>query len=114
MPYELRFRPEALADLEDIVRAIRRASGSIELARRYAARVLERCQHIATLPHAGRPRDDLAPGVRTVPFEQRLVIVYRAGVPDLVEITNIFHGRRDYAALYPRPAETVLPAAGST
>ena len=99
MAYELRFRPEALADLEDIARAIRRASGSQEVARRYLARIRERCRHIATLPLAGRPRDDLATGLRTVPFERRLVIVYRVTNPTGVEITNVFHGTRDYAAL---------------
>ena len=106
MPHDLRFRPEALTDLEEIVRAVRRASGSAELARRYAARILARCRHIATLPQAGRPRDDLAPGRRTVPFEQRLVIVYRIVEPDIVEITNLFSGKRDYAALYRQLGET--------
>ena len=100
MSDELRFRPEALADLEDIARAIRRASGSRDVARRYVSRILDRCRHIATLPRAGRARDDLAPGLRTVPFERCLVIVYRLPEPDVVEITNVFHGARDYAALY--------------
>lgn len=100
MPYELRFRQEALADLEDIARAVRRVSGSAQAGRLYIARVLERCRHIATLPHAGRQRDDLAPGLRSVPFEHRLVIVYRLIEPDAVEITNVFSGARDYTALY--------------
>jgi len=105
MRHELRFRPEALADLEDIARAVRRASGSGEPARRYVARVLERCRHIATLPRAGRPRDDLEPGLRSGPFERRLVIVYRLLALDVVEITNVFYGASDYASLYRRPRE---------
>jgi plasmid stabilization system protein ParE len=56
---------------------------------------------IAILPQAGRPRDDLAAGLRSVAFERRAVIVYRL-IGDTVEITNIFHGGRDYAALYRR------------
>jgi toxin ParE1/3/4 len=100
MSHELRFRPEALVDLDTIARAIWRASRSRDRARRYIARVMERCRHIATLPHAGRPRPDLAPGLRTVPFERRLAIVYRVLEPEVVEITNVFHGARDYAALY--------------
>jgi toxin ParE1/3/4 len=105
MPHELRFRPEALADLEDIDRSVRRASGSAMVGRRYIARVLERCRHIATLPYAGRPRDDLAPGLRTVPFERRLVIAYRVVEPGVVEITNVFYGASDYAALYRRQSD---------
>ncbi len=100
MPHELRFRPKAFADLEDIARAVRRASGSREVARRYVERILTRCRHVATLPLAGRPRDDLAPGLRIVPFERRLVIVYRVLPPETVEITNVFQSARDYAALY--------------
>ena len=101
MRFELGYRPAALADLEDIFRSVLRVSGSPVVARRYVERIRARCRLIPTLPHAGRPRDDLASGLRTVSFERRAVIVYRV-VGDAVEITNIFHGGRDYAALYQR------------
>jgi toxin ParE1/3/4 len=99
---ELRYRPAALADLEDIFRAVRRVSGSPAVARRTLPRT-----HPRTVPphhtgaHGGRPRDDLGPGLRSVPFERRAVIIYRV-LGEAVEIVNIFHGRRDYAALYRR------------
>lgn len=99
--FELRYRPAALTDLEDIFRGVLRVSGSPVVARRYIERIRERCRLIRALPHAGRPRDDLAPGLRTVAFERRAVIVYRV-LGETVEITNIFHGGRDYAALYRR------------
>ena len=75
--FELRYRRAALADLEDIFRGVLRVSASPITARRYVERIRERCRRITTLPLAGRPRDDLAPGLRTVPFERRVVIVYR-------------------------------------
>jgi len=53
------------------------------------------------LEHAGRPRDDLLPGLRTVPFERKAVIACRL-IEDRVEITNLFYGGRDYEALYRR------------
>ena len=99
--FELRYRPAALADLEDMFRGILRVSASPVVARRYVERIRARCRLIPTLPHAGRLRDDLAPGLRTVPFERHVVIVYRV-VGGVVEITNIFHVGRDYAALYRR------------
>ncbi|HUZ62941.1 MAG TPA: type II toxin-antitoxin system RelE/ParE family toxin [Acetobacteraceae bacterium] len=99
--FDLRYRPAALADLEDIFRGVLRVSGSPVVARRYVERIRVRCRLIPTLPHAGRPRDDLAPGLRTVAFERRAVIVYRV-VGAAVEITNVFHGGRNYAALYRR------------
>ena len=99
---ELRYRPAALADLEDIFRGVLRVSGSPVVARRYIERIRARCRLIPTLPQAGRPRDDLAPGLRTVAFERRAVIVYRV-TGETVEITNVFHGRpRLPRALPPR------------
>jgi toxin ParE1/3/4 len=73
-PGEVRYRPEAIADLADIYRIIRRVSASPVTARRFVERIRERCRRIGILPHAGRPRDDLFPGLRTVPFEQKTVI----------------------------------------
>jgi toxin ParE1/3/4 len=98
---ELRWRPAALEDLDAIFRAVLRVSASPIVARRYVERIRERCRRIALLPQGGRPRDDLAAGLRSVPFEHRAVIVYRV-LGDTVEITNVFHGGRDYAALYRR------------
>jgi toxin ParE1/3/4 len=99
--FELRWRPAAVGDLEAIFRAVVRVSASPVVARRYVERIRERCRRIARLPEGGRLRDDLAPGLRSVPFERRAVIVYRV-LGNTVEITNVFHGGRDYAALYRR------------
>ncbi len=34
-----------------------------------------------------------------MPFERRAVIAYRV-IDDIVEVTNVFYGGRDYEALY--------------
>ena len=98
---ELRYRPAALADLEDIFRSVLRVSASPIVARRYVERLRDRCRRITLAPQGGRPRDDLGPGLRSVPFERRAVIIYRV-LGETVEIVNVFHGRRDYATLYRR------------
>ena len=98
---ELRYRPAALADLEDIFRSVLRVSANPVVARRYVQRLRDRCRRITLAPQGGRPRDDLAPGLRSVPFERRVVIIYRV-LGETVEIVNLFHGRRDYATLYRR------------
>jgi toxin ParE1/3/4 len=41
--------------------------------------------------------------LRIVRFERSAVIAY-IGEADRVRVTNIFYGRRDYDALYGRPA----------
>jgi toxin ParE1/3/4 len=102
MAHELRFRPAAVTDLEEIFARALQVSGSRTVARRYIGRIRDRCRRITVLPLAGRPRDDLAPGLRTAPFERHAVIVYRVAADGIVEIVNIFHGGRDYEALYRR------------
>jgi toxin ParE1/3/4 len=101
---EVRYRREALNDLRDIFRLVLRISASRVTAERFVGRIRERCRRIGDVPHGGMARDDLAPGLRTVPFERKAVIAYRV-VGELVEITNVFHGGRDYEALYRDHAE---------
>jgi toxin ParE1/3/4 len=99
---KVHYRPEAIADLDGIFDAILRVSANQITAERFVGRILARCGRIGNAPHGGRPRDDLEPGLRTVPFERSAVIAYR--VTDVVEITNVFYGGRDYEALYRRNA----------
>ena len=88
----VRFRPEALADLEDVYRHVYRFSVSPTVANGLINRLRARCSRIGAAPHGGRPRDDLMTSLRTVPFEE------------CVRITNIFYGGRDYDALYRKRA----------
>ena len=73
------------------------------MAAAFVTRIMARCHKIGDVPFGGRARDDLVPGMRTVPFERSAVVAYR--VTDVVEITNIFYGGRDYEALYHRKAD---------
>jgi toxin ParE1/3/4 len=98
---EVRFRPEALDDLEDVYRLVYRASLSPSVAEGFLRRIRERCRRIGNVPLGGRLRDDLEPGLRAVPFERRAVIAYKVET-DCVRVTNIFYGGRDYEALYRR------------
>lgn len=95
---EVVYRPDAIADLQQIYRGVAEASQSHDVASRFVRRIMERCRKIGNVPQGGRARDDLMPGLRTVPFERRAVIAYI--VADRVEITNIFYGGRDYDTLY--------------
>jgi toxin ParE1/3/4 len=95
---EVIFRPEAIADLQDVYRIVFSVSRNHVTASRFVRRIMARGRRIGNVPHGGRPRDDLEPGLRTVPFEHTAVIAYH--VTDTVEITNVFYGGRDYEALY--------------
>jgi toxin ParE1/3/4 len=92
------YRPEALADLKDIHGFVVAASQSLTTANAFVGRIMARCRKIGDAPNGGRPRNDLAEGLRMVPFERSAVIAYVNA--DTVEITNIFYGGRDYDALF--------------
>jgi toxin ParE1/3/4 len=96
---KVRFRPEALSDLEEVYQHIYRVSFSPLTAKALVQRLLDRCHRIGDAPCGGRPRDDLEPGLRTVPFEDKAVIAYRVE-EDCVGIINVFYGGRDFEALY--------------
>ncbi|NEU14615.1 type II toxin-antitoxin system RelE/ParE family toxin [Methylobacterium sp. BTF04] len=90
---------EADHDLRQIYRWVYEASRAPHVARRFLDRLIGRCERVGDAPHAGRPRDDLEPGLRTVPFERTAVIAYQVE-KDRVLITNVFYGGRDFEALY--------------
>ncbi|MBY3196108.1 type II toxin-antitoxin system RelE/ParE family toxin [Rhizobium leguminosarum] len=92
------YRPEALSDLRQIYIDIADMSRSHVIANGFVKRIMTRCRKIGDAPNGGRPRDDLMPGLRTVPFEHSAVIAYH--VTDAVEIVNVFYGGRDYEALF--------------
>jgi len=96
---EVEYRPEAIADLEAIFRFVLRLSLEADTARAFVQRIRDRCRRIGDVPLGGMPRDDLYPGLRTLPFARRAVIAYRV-IDDRVEITNVFYGGRDFEALY--------------
>jgi toxin ParE1/3/4 len=96
---KVRFRPEALKDLRDIFAFVLSLSRSPVTARRYVGRIRARCDKIGDAPHGGVSRDDLVPGLRMIPFEHSAVVLYLVDSGDVV-VTNIFYGRRNYAALF--------------
>ncbi|WP_296738545.1 type II toxin-antitoxin system RelE/ParE family toxin [Mesorhizobium sp.] len=89
---------EAISDLEAIAAYIFESSRSQSTANGFVDRIEDRCRSIGNAPRGGRLRDDILPGLRTVPFEHSAVIAYVIE-NDLVHIVNIFYGGRDYEAL---------------
>lgn len=45
-------------------------------------------------PRRGTPRDEIMPGLRSIPFERRATIFYRVGEEE-VEIVHILYRGRD-------------------
>lgn len=97
--HSVQLLPNAIADLRDIYRFVLDRSKNPAVARRFVSRIEMRCSKIGNVPHGGRPRDDLEPDLRTVPFEHSAIIAYKVD-RGRVLIVNIFYGRRDFEAFY--------------
>ena len=95
----VKFKPEAIAELRAIFEYVREIAGSVRVAQGFTQRIKARCDRIGDIPLGGRPRDDLAKGLRTVAFERSVIIAYRV-TAESVEVTNVFYGWRDYGALF--------------
>lgn len=94
----VRFREEALADLEEVIAYLADQGAEQAVIRGFVARIWRQCEKIGDAPNGFPSREDLAPGIRIAPFERSAVIAYRVA-DNTVEIVNVFYGGRDYAAL---------------
>jgi toxin ParE1/3/4 len=89
---EVLLAPTAIEDLDDIHRYIADHADDAT-ADAYLARIA-RCRSIGGAPMIGTPRDDLIPGLRTVPFERRATIAYFVS-GRVVTIQRVLHAGRD-------------------
>jgi plasmid stabilization system protein ParE len=71
--YRLRFHPAVSEDLDAIVRWLADQAGHESAARRLAE-IEEVIASLQELPHKGRVRDEIAPGLRAIPAGRKAVI----------------------------------------
>jgi len=95
MPRVLR-RPLAAADIAEIWDYI--AEDSIDQADAWVDRLDETLRLLATQPRMGRARDELSPGVRSMPFG-RYVIFYEP-LDDGIDVVRVLHSARDVDAQF--------------
>lgn len=95
--YRVILSGKARDQLEALYRYIS-AAASPDIARRYTDFIVEKCESLADFPDRGTPRDDLRPGLRTIVFRRRLIIVY--GVePNLVTILELLYAGQNAETL---------------
>jgi len=70
------------------------ASFDVRAADRWLDAVEQRFRILATQPHAGRARPDLAPNLRFLPVGNYLI--FHRPIENGVEIARVIHGSRDY------------------
>jgi len=59
----------------------------------FAQSVRDRCRALDTFPERGTPRDDLRPGLRTVPIPRRATIGYTVAGEDVVIVAIAYRGQ---------------------
>jgi toxin ParE1/3/4 len=96
----INYTPRARQQLHDLDEWIV-AAASKDVAQSYLARVIDHIEDILVFPLAGRPRDDLRPGIRTTTYKDRTLIAY--DVDDstgesVITILGVFHGGQNWEA----------------
>src|SRR5512140_3579755 len=94
--------PEAEEDLIGIW-AYLAEQATEQVADSQLAAIESACVKLEHWPHAGRQRDDLLPGLRSV-LAVPYVIFYRVR-NDVVEVVRVIHGRRDIDAIFAEPSD---------
>ncbi len=90
--------PGALADLQDIGDFI--ARDNLDAAASFVARLKARCFELGTFPNAGRKRDEIRAGYRSV-AEGDYLIFYCVS-SEVVEVMHVLHGRRNMEKFFER------------
>lgn len=90
------FTPQALKDLEEIHDYI--AGENSPAALRLLNLIEKKCESLTKTPTMGRLREELAPGLRSLPVK-KFVIFYRQN-KGRIEIIRMLHGARDIVALF--------------
>ncbi|MCI0682877.1 MAG: type II toxin-antitoxin system RelE/ParE family toxin [Gemmataceae bacterium] len=93
---KLRITPRARTDLDDVWDYVSPAGKTG--ADRYVTRIRKQCRMLARFPGMGRPRDELAVGLRSFAVSPFVIFFRIEG--KTVEILRILHGARDFAAIW--------------
>ena len=90
--------PEALVDLEEIWTHYARVAGP-RMADNITRRIGNMCSVLEEQPLAGRSRDELRSGVRSIAVRPH-VIFYRLLTDNAPEVVRVLDGRRDIEAIF--------------
>jgi len=98
MPHRIVFTPEARDQLDQLYRFIAGAAGDTTVALRFVNGIVDHIATLADFPKRGTPRDDIRPGLRTVPWRRRVTIAFVVEERDVV-IAGVFYAGQDFKAL---------------
>ena len=93
----LRIEAAAERELEAILDYIAK-SGNPGNALRFVQKISDAIETIPELPNAGKPREDLGPGVRQRSFGRYLIFYMEAD--EAIIVLHVVHGMRDLPAFF--------------
>lgn len=100
MTGRIHFTPEARHQLHHLDEWITEKA-SADTARRFVAAILDHIDGTLLFPLAGRARDDVRPGMRSLTYKKRTLIAYEVDESSgevVVNILWVFHGGQDWEA----------------
>ena len=97
MAYRIVFTPEARDQLDALHSYISSAAGA-EIASRFVNGIIDHAETLSEFPQRGTSRDDLRPGLRTIPWKRRVTIAFMIEEAAIVVI-GVFYGGRDLESL---------------
>jgi toxin ParE1/3/4 len=97
MTAQFRLTEPAIQDIEQIADYIARQSG-LDQADRFLNKLDAKFVKIAQFPNLGRQRDEILPGLRSLPMDNYLILYMVMGQD--VEIFRVVSGYRDLSALF--------------
>lgn len=100
MTGRINFTPEARQQLHHLDEWIGEKA-TAETARRFVSAILDHIDGILVFPLAGRARDDVRPGMRTITFKKRTLVAYEVDQSSdevVVNILGVFHGGQNWEA----------------
>jgi len=97
MPKRLEISHEAIKDLEEIWDYI--AADNPNRADQFIDEIYKKCREIARLDGVGRRRDELIPGLLSIPFRKKYLVFFLRTVKR-VQIVRILHGAREIGGIF--------------
>jgi toxin ParE1/3/4 len=96
--YQIELSRLAIADLKDIQNWISVVSADFDIARNYVDRIELRIATLSDFPRRGTPREDIGQGIRSLPFERRVIIFYRV-IGKIVRVERVVSASRELERL---------------
>jgi toxin ParE1/3/4 len=95
---------KAIRDVDNLLLYTRRTWGKTQQSTypTYRAVIYQALDMLSRHPQAGRPRDDLFPGCRSIQVEQH-VIYFHQPRADEIEVLRILHHRQDASVAVQEP-----------